>query len=55
MVGVLSIAWALVSPARLVPFAGFLYFLMAPVQTFYGTWGGRRRRAFEKPHAVHHV
>ena len=56
MVGLLSIGWALAAPGRLVPFAGFVYFLMAPVQTFYGAWSGKRRRLrFEKPHRVHHV
>ena len=50
MVGLLSIAWALAAPGRLVAFAGFVYFLMAPVQTLYGSWSGRRRRAYERPH-----
>ena len=53
MVGLLSIAWALAAPARLVPFAGFVYFLMAPVQTVYGTLSGKRRRPFEQKHPVH--
>lgn len=52
MVGLLSIGWAL---GRLVPFAGFVYFLMAPVQTGYGAWSGRRRRGFETPPWVHHA
>ena len=55
MVGLLSIAWALAAPGRLVPFAGFVYFLMAPVQTFYGMWSGKRRRPFEHERPVHHV
>jgi hypothetical protein len=44
MVGLLSIGWALVAPGKWAAFAGFVYFLMAPVQTIYGAWGGRRRR-----------
>ena len=55
MVGVLSIVWALAAPERLVPFAGFVYFLMAPVQTIYGAWSGKRRRPFEQHQPVHPV
>jgi uncharacterized membrane protein len=43
-VGALSVLWALAAPRGLRSIAGLLYFLMAPVQTVYGTWAGRRRR-----------
>src|SRR5262249_22596774 len=42
-VGGLSILWALTAPDNLRGAAGLLYFLMAPVQTGYGMWTGRRR------------
>ncbi len=44
LVGLTSIGWALVAPGDWAAFAGFVYFLMAPVQTFYGSWSGRQRR-----------
>lgn len=43
-VGLLSVLWALTAPGHTVGIAGFIYFLMAPVRTIYGTWAGRRRR-----------
>jgi uncharacterized membrane protein len=43
-VGGLSVLWALAAPHGLRGLAGPLYFLMAPAQTLYGTWAGRRRR-----------
>lgn len=43
-VGLLSVLWALAAPRDWAGFAGLLYFLMAPVQTIYGTMAGRRRR-----------
>ena len=54
MVGLISIGWALVAPGNWAAFAGFLYFLMAPVQTFYGSWGGRQRRPFERLQSPRH-
>jgi uncharacterized membrane protein len=47
-VGLLSVLWALLAPANVVAAAGLLYFLMAPVQTFYGMSAGKRRREFLK-------
>jgi uncharacterized membrane protein len=43
-VGMLSVLWALAAPRHWRGLAGPLYFLMAPVQTFWGMWTGRRRR-----------
>jgi hypothetical protein len=45
-VGLLSVLWALAAPGGWRGLAGPLYFLMAPVQMFYGRWAGRRRREF---------
>ena len=44
-VAVLSIAWALLAPARLKPIAGFVYFLIGIVQWIHGARSGRRRAA----------
>jgi uncharacterized membrane protein len=43
-VGLVSVLWALLAPRDWPALAGLLYFLMAPVQTVYGTKVGRRRR-----------
>ena len=55
MVGLVSIGWALLAPGNWAAFAGFVYFLMAPVQTFYGSWSERQRRVrfghAARPHA----
>jgi uncharacterized membrane protein len=42
-VGLLSVLWAIVAPRDWSSMAGLIYFLMAPVQTIYGTIAGRRR------------
>ena len=47
-VGLASVLWALFAPVKVAPAAGLLYFLMAPVQTFYGMSSGKRRREFLK-------
>ncbi len=43
-VGLLSVLWAIAAPLDWSPFAGLIYFLMAPVQTIYGMMAGRRRQ-----------
>jgi len=43
-VGLLSVIWALVTPGNWPSTAGLVYFLMAPVQTIYGSRMGRKRR-----------
>jgi len=43
-VGALSVLWAVAAPGAWRAMAGPVYFLMAPAQTIYGTWAGRRRR-----------
>jgi uncharacterized membrane protein len=45
-VGVTSVLWALLMPAGVNAFAGFVYFLMGPAHWAYGEWNGRQRQAF---------
>jgi uncharacterized membrane protein len=47
-VGLTSILWAVLMPARVSTFAGFVYFLMGPAHWGYGEWNSRQRRAFLK-------